>query len=285
MAPKDTESNDFFIGWKPDMPPDYARRNRRFVGLMFLLAVAVAGGLVFSQRGYADSNFELGKITVHEGWLVMHPFPMLKSVEGTDETGRPRIKSTLLLGFGKRGAEATIAAIEKKQNQSLSGRSIRLRGTRIYHADKAALELTEGVASFAGFSEANGAPKVDKQSYGRVSLLGEILDPKCALGVMKPGYGKPHRSCAVRCIAGGIPPVLRVMNTQSTPDYFLVVGPEGKPVNQQLLSLIADQVQICGRLEQKDDWWILYTDPAKDIIRLGQHWDLADLPMCNQSMQ
>ena len=38
-----------------------------------------------------------------------------------------------------------------------------------------------------------------------VTLKGEIIDPKCYLGAMKPGGGKTHKACAMRCIAGGIP--------------------------------------------------------------------------------
>ena len=43
-----------------------------------------------------------------------------------------------------------------------------------------------------------------------MDVKGEIVDPKCFFGVMKPGEGKPHKDCAIRCILGGIPPVLKV---------------------------------------------------------------------------
>lgn len=40
-----------------------------------------------------------------------------------------------------------------------------------------------------------------------MTLEDEIIDPKCYFGVI-PGKGKIHRSCAIRCISDGIPPVL-----------------------------------------------------------------------------
>jgi hypothetical protein len=47
-------------------------------------------------------------------------------------------------------------------------------------------------------------------SLGTQTLIGEIVDSKCYLGVMNPGALIPHRACAIRCISGGIPPVLLV---------------------------------------------------------------------------
>jgi hypothetical protein len=38
--------------------------------------------------------------------------------------------------------------------------------------------------------------------------VGELVDTKCWLGVMRPATGKVHRACAARCLAGGVPPGL-----------------------------------------------------------------------------
>ena len=141
----------------------------------------------------------------------------------------------------------------------------------IYYDGKAALELTESSNAFSGWGDHSISWSQKKQNLGNIKLRGEIYDSKCALGVMKPGYGKPHRSCAIRCIAGGIPPILRVANKTGTANYFLLLDKNGKPVNNQVLDFVADQVQICGRLEQQDDWMAVYLDPAKDIIRLQHH--------------
>jgi len=95
-----------------------------------------------------------------------------------------------------------------------------------------------------------------------VSLRGEITDPKCLLGVMNPGRGKPHRDCAVRCIAGGIPPVLKVTGAGGETEFYLLTDADGSPINDRILDYVGDGVQICGRLVQEADWLLLRADPA-----------------------
>ena len=54
---------------------------------------------------------------------------------------------------------------------------------------------------------------------------------------MKPGEGKTHRSCAIRCIAGGIPPVFK---TDSS-GYFLLVNEKNEPVSSEIVNIVGDQ--------------------------------------------
>jgi hypothetical protein len=279
----DTPSNqhNFYIGWHEKAPKPYARTVGRFVGATLILVVLTAALLVLTQRGFVNSVFELGTLSTHEGLLVKKPVPMLKVQTGINANGTPEYNSMLLIGFGKFGAEATLAEIEEEQEQDLEGKTIQLEGTLIHYQGKRALELTKGAAAFAGFGENTSRYQLKKTEIGDVSLRGEILDPKCALGVMKPGYGKPHRSCAVRCLSGGIPPVMRISNQNGATNYCIVVGEDGQLVNQELLDYVADQVQLCGRLEQQDDWLVLYTNPASDLNRLKPYWMSGEVPMCN----
>lgn len=268
-------NNEFYIGWEEKAPDSYRKLSRRFVYLAGGICLLWLCAWVVGQKGFADSTFELGTLSELEGIMTMQPAPMLK----VDHNGASH--SVILIGFGKKGAESTLQAIQEKQQQILAGKNIRLRGTLIYHNGKTLLELTQGENAFVGWGSSTiPAVKPDKE-LGMQSLVGEILDPKCALGVMKPGYGKPHRSCAVRCLSGGIPAVMRIKNKAGQENYCLVVGPEGEPVNQSLLPFVADQVRICGNLRLEDDWLVLYTDPEADIIRLKPFWAADDMPMCN----
>ncbi len=95
-------------------------------------------------------------------------------------------------------------------------------------------------------------------------MQGEITDPKCFLGVMKPGVGRPHRSCAVRCI----PPLLWVRNSTGRENGYLLVGPNGEPINEQILNDVGRGVRIEGRLEKADNWLILYVDGPVGVARL-----------------
>ena len=106
---------------------------------------------------------------------------------------------------------------------------------------------------------------------GEATLRGEIVDSKCYLGVMKPGNLKTHRACAVRCISGGIPPVLVVRSEEggaTSVRYVLLVGPDGEPINEAILDRVAEPVQARGALERHDDLWVLRVDPA-EITRVS----------------
>jgi hypothetical protein len=92
--------------------------------------------------------------------------------------------------------------------------------------------------------------------------VGEIVDSKCFLGVMNPGQLTPHRACAIRCISGGIPPVLLVRSKNGPAIYLLLVAADGKPVNPQVLDLVAEPVQITGEVERQGGLFILLADPS-----------------------
>jgi hypothetical protein len=79
---------------------------------------------------------------------------------------------------------------------------------------------------------------------------------------MNPGQLLPHRACAIRCISGGIPPVLLVRQKDGPPIYLLLVSADGGPVNQQVLDMVAEPVQITGEIERQGDLLILRADPA-----------------------
>jgi hypothetical protein len=79
---------------------------------------------------------------------------------------------------------------------------------------------------------------------------------------MNPGQLTPHRACAIRCISGGIPPVLLVRTKNSPPVYLLLVSADGKPVNQQVLEYVAEPISITGEVERQGDFLILRSDPV-----------------------
>ena len=231
------------------------------------------------QKGFVNAVFEFGQERTLEGTLVKQPVPFLKIHKGNDLYGKAVLQNVLLVGFGKMGALPTLEAIEAKLGKSIDNQSVQLKGTLIYYDGKMAMELTGGVDSFIGFSNQNVLTS-SVQSLGLARLRGEITDPKCNLGVMKPGYGKPHRSCAIRCISGGIPAVFKTENEAGESNYFLLLDDKGQPLSEAILAYVADQVQICGRVAQMDDWLVLYADLDKGIHRLAPYWMNGELSMC-----
>ncbi len=280
MEKNKTKQRDFYIGWQDRAPAPFARTGLRLTLVLALVLPLVAAGLVLTQRGFADSVFEFGQLREIEGWLVLDPVPQLKILASDVADERPAVKSILLLGFGKRGAEADIERWRAEHGDALFKRPVRLRGTLLYHDGKTLLELSEGPAAWVAWAETSSPWQPRREVIGEVKLRGEIYDPKCAFGVMKPGHGKPHRSCAIRCISGGIPPVLCIRDEGGQANYLLLLDRAGQRLHQRVLPYVGDQIQVCGQLVRQDDWLYLYTDPNQDLLRLQPHWMEGDLRMC-----
>jgi hypothetical protein len=78
---------------------------------------------------------------------------------------------------------------------------------------------------------------------------------------MKPGKGKIHRSCAVRCISGGIPPVLVTTDSNNISQYYLLTDLKGKTINHDILPFIGKPYELIGTVEKMDDWYVLKIKP------------------------
>ena len=171
--------------------------------------------------------------------------------------GLPSFSSYYLVKPFKFGFDAATAS-------RLDGKSVNMKGTLIYRGgNQTMIEVIADSIQPAVVSEKNLAlvPIASPVSLGQQTLLGEIVDSKCHLGVMNPGALIPHRACAIRCISGGIPPVLLVLQTNGPALYFLLVSREGKAVNQQVLDLVAEPVTITGGVERQGEVLILRADP------------------------
>ncbi len=105
-------------------------------------------------------------------------------------------------------------------------------------------------------------PGTETVGLGRQTLVGEIVDSKCFFGVMNPGDLTPHRACAIRCISGGVPPVLLVRQKDGPAIYLLLVSADGKAVNKQVLDMVAEPVQITGEVERQGELLILRAEPS-----------------------
>jgi hypothetical protein len=244
-------NDDFYIGYLQRAPRKYARMTIISIGLIVavLLVAGIANG--FFQNKFNPGYFEFDELTEINGVLYKSPVPRLV----IDEKGAmPR--SVILVGAGKMGALGTIEAMENKLGDLIDGRAVVLRGTLIYGEGKALMELTAHEYSLISASDNWEGPR-NPEFIKEIKLRGEIVDPKCYFGVMKPGKGKTHRACAIRCVSGGIPPVLRVDQPEGPPKFYLLRGQNGERMNKQLLDFIADDVFVEGRHSIIDDWDIL----------------------------
>ncbi|MBL0182539.1 MAG: hypothetical protein IPP96_09655 [Chitinophagaceae bacterium] len=159
--------------------------------------------------------------------------------------------------------------LEKEKNTSFNNKELTMKGTLLYSDGKTLLQVSKEenpVISIGKDADVLSLPK--QTDLGIQKIKGEIIDPKCYFGVMKPGEGKVHRDCAIRCILGGIPPVLKVMNEKGEMNYYLVVGANGERMNEAVRDFVAEPVEIEARAVQQDDWVILYVKD-KNIKRVS----------------
>ena len=172
-------------------------------------------------------------------------------------------KEILLVGFGKFGALGTMQSIQETAGD-LNCKKITLAGTLIHGGGKTLMELTQETASLIKVEDAPRQIIPKTTNATPISLKGEIIDPKCYFGVMKPAEGKIHKSCAIRCISGGVPPVFRqpTGKTDQPYDYFLVVDESGESINQAVLPFVGEPVSAAGKTANFLDWKILYINPS-----------------------
>ncbi len=245
------DQEPFFVGYEPAMPSPIARTVRFAVIGTLVLAAVLAVLMIVGQRPFAPSAFEFGTVREFEGVVRLMPSPVLE-VERPNAPGQP--SRYHVVAQGKFGADDQLAAFE--------GQRVALRGTLIYHAGVTMIEMVPDGVSGGSSVVQSGVPVSGGESLGRMTVVGEIVDSKCHLGVMKPGYGKPHRACAVRCISGGVPPMLLLRDADGPARWMLLVGLDGASIGEQVLSFVAEPVEITGHVTRYGDLWVLAADPA-----------------------
>lgn len=237
MSKRDGE---FYVGYLPNAPPALGRRTAIVAGALAALGLIAAGILAAAQARFGNGTFAWGEDRPHEGVLRADPYPRLEN-DGA---------SRLLVGRGKLGAA---------EAAPLAGRLVRLEGSRIARGGTEMLEVApDSLRALDGAGPGTEAV----EELGSHRLVGEIVDSKCFLGVMNPGELKPHRACAIRCISGGVPPMLVVRDRDGRAAHFLLVSSSGAAVNREVLDLVALPVSIEGSVERRGGLLYLKADPA-----------------------
>ena len=246
-----TNKNEFYIGWQNEMPAKTKSFLRTYVIIVALVVAGLAVLAVIQQKPYNDYVFEFGNIKNITGTYYNYPMPLLIADEGMLEEGLSN--SILLIGFGKHGAEETMTQIQEKTG-SLDGKKVTLSGSLIYGNRKTAMELTLMDQSLVKIEDETVNQQREPIASNDVMLTGEILDSKCYFGVMKPAVGKVHKSCAIRCISGGMPPVFKTKDSK----YYLLLDQDGNKMNAELLPYVAEQLAVNGKTATFMGWDILY---------------------------
>lgn len=247
-------SDEFYIGWEDKAAPGIKRFVRRIVWLLLVVCLGGALALAARQRTIGVSVFEWGTVKQFSGILQTQPYPHLL-------VPRPG-------GFGPDSSFSTYYLVapfkhglDREKVSALDGKTVSLKGTLIYRGNQTMVEAIPDSIKAAD-RQLPPLQGLETVSLGRQTFVGEIVDSKCHLGVMNPGQLLPHRDCAILCISGGIPPVLLVHQKIGPPIYLLLASADNRPVNQQVLDLVAEPVQITGEVQRQGELLILRADPA-----------------------
>lgn len=245
---------EFFVGYIDGVP----QRTRRFlagwIAVALVAVLAIAGTAAAVQNETRAGTFEFGTVRPFAGWIERVPHPVLVVPHPSGDGAASRY---FLSAFGKQGADALFETAEGDTDTWYE-----LEGTLAYRDGVTMVEVASGSVQLSPTPVGLLRPRPDVEDLGTVTLDGEIVDSKCYLGVMKPANAKSHRACAVRCISGGVPPVLLVRDAEGYATYYLLVDEDGGAVNDRVLPLVALPVTVTGQLERQGDFFVLRCDPA-----------------------
>jgi hypothetical protein len=249
------ETDAFYVGYLPRSPAGLARFTRGKVILVGVVALLL--GLVFAtvQGPFGPGVFEYGEPRSFEGIVRAAPVPQLLVERPGRGAGASSYSQYLLVAAGKFGAQ--------EQARLFDGRRVRVEGTLIGRDRRTMIEVETIQAG------GDSAPDFDLavESLGRGTYVGEIVDSKCYMGVMKPGSTKVHRACAQRCISGGVPPVLMVRDHLGRAVTFLLTDEHGRGLGGEVLPYVGIPIEITGDVEKHGELLVLASDLEEWILR------------------
>lgn len=245
------DPDTFFVGYLDGVADPTRRHLVRWIALALLLVVGAGGAAAALQNESRAGVFEFGVERPFAGWIDRVPHPVLVVPHGPGEPGASRY---FLTAFGKSGADHHFEGGD-------AGTWYEFDGTLVYRDGRTMVEVADGTVRAGDPPDGLLRPAAEAVDLGTVTLRGEIVDSKCFLGVMKPGSAKSHRACAVRCISGGVPPVLLVRDADGYATYYMLVDEVGGAINERVLPIVALPVEVTGELERQGDLLVLRANP------------------------
>jgi len=225
------QRDTFYVNYLP-VPASLRRFLWLIAGAMVAITLGIAGAIAAVQRDPGSGEWRLDAPVELEGVLVAQPYPMLIQL---DEE-----RVVALVGEGKLAAnigDVTTPVVA------------RVRGNIITRDGKTLLEIA-GPDAVTVVVTTDQHPTVAPTKSARVELSGQIIDPKCYFGVMKPGEGITHKACAALCLRGGIPPMFMTQQSDGARRYHLLLDAKQGPVTgadlESLIDVVGEPVSIAG---------------------------------------
>lgn len=244
------DADGFYVGYLP-APQGVARFARRSAEFLAALAVVIAVATAAAQRPPGRGEFHAGEASRITVTAYASPVPLCLWQDGQGVA-----RWLLVVGERKFGTPEAFERLPLGAPTEAQGVVIAARGEASPGCFEFAAAQTGGAAAT---SRSEGAQPVaaTERALGRRTLRGQIIDPKCHFGAMKPGEGKVHRACAVRCLSGGIPAVMMVRErdeasaaTPSAPGerfvFYILLDIRDELANGAVLQYVAENVEITG---------------------------------------
>jgi hypothetical protein len=227
------KDDTFFVGYLL-FPGGLRRFYLILIPLLLVAGVGISLLLASNQETVGSGTWQVSNKTSITGRLIMAPYPVLHTEAG---------ESVLMVVQGKQDASSA--------TMPFAGEMVTATGFDVRRGGWHMLEIPQTGAIVAA-PEANPVTVPVSESLGTDTLVGEVVDSKCFLGVMKPGAGKVHRACASLCLLGGIPPML-VVKTEAGRYGYVLVNADGSSASRQLAGQVAVPMRITGEFEKRGD--------------------------------
>jgi hypothetical protein len=245
--------DEFYVGYLP-LPAKLKRFLLVLVPALVVGVIALSATLTSQQNAPGNGTWDLGQPVTLTGTFRADPYALL-SVPGKGDAA-PR--QVLLVTMGKVGGDGL--------DLPEDGATVSVTGYPIARGDGAVLLTVETPGKDIAAQPAPG-PGWTPKPLGPATLAGQIIDPKCYFGAMKPGEGKVHKACATLCIKGGIPPMFMTTDPAGERTYYLLLDADGNGIVgdrlDTLLPFVADPVRIAGQAGRVGNLLVFRIDTAK----------------------
>jgi len=246
-----SNTDEFYQGFSPTIPKGILRFLLILIPLIALIVVALSLFLPSLHNQYSQATFT--GFREFEGLIVDRPVPHIMIPRQGSTNSDNAYSRYVLAGTSK-------VSVDKKV-LDLAGKWVKLNALPVFRDGMTLLAVPARKPKIVEPAPNQSLTPPQGKTLGNFTLAGEIVDTKCNLGIMKPGRLKVHRDCAIRCISGGVPPSLRVVDATGNIKYFLLVDSESKAVNSRILDVVADPVSITGEVVQYGGLFVLKANP------------------------
>lgn len=252
-----SEKDPFYVGYLP-LPKAIKRFIVPWLVGNAVLAIGIAAVVASQHRAPGNGVWDTSQVVQIEGVLQTAPYPVLHGYDG---------RAYILVEQGKLGAQQRIESAGialPNTSVSVAGYLIERDGRKVLEIDGTMQDPISRLTGLppVGLPYPPDQPRWPSQllDLGTHTLRGEIVDPKCYLGVMQPGDGKTHKVCATLCISGGIPPMFLVRDDKGNTAAYLLTDEQGGAIPESVYPYIADPIELTGQVFRDGDLLIMQAD-------------------------